>query len=154
MNQECGGSQGAGEVVMSEPVASGRGPAGGEARPAAGDRLARDMADLARQEVSRLRAELFGSVRHAGLGAALVVAAGVAAVLGTAASSTAMLRLLESALPRRQAACALAGGYLAVAGVLAAAGMLRLKSAAGWSSRLTGDVRRTAAAARDGARSA
>lgn len=126
------------------------GMTGAPAQPAVGDRLARDMSELARQELARLRAELVGSARRAGLGAGLLAVAGVAGVLGVASGSTAMLRLLESALSRRAAAVVLTGGYLAAAGVLTVVGLRRLRSAAGMPDRLTSEARQTVQAVRAG----
>ncbi|GIG90460.1 phage holin family protein [Plantactinospora endophytica] len=135
-------------------INSGDGDAGrGTAGPAPGDRLARDLADLTRQEVTRLRGELFGSARRAGLGAALLAVAGLVTLLGLGAVSAMVRRTLEARMSPGRAAAVLAAGYLGSAVLLAGAGLLRLHAAAGWSSRLTGDLRRTVAAVRAGGRS-
>src|SRR3712207_5729000 len=105
----------------------------GGAWPPLGDRLALDLADLVRQEFSRLRVEALTAVRRAGLGAgwgsALVLGAGVMAVLGVGAASTALRKSLESALPPGWAATVLAGGYFAGAAALGIAGLRRLRAA-------------------------
>ncbi|ROT28173.1 hypothetical protein EF879_21410 [Micromonospora sp. HM5-17] len=118
--------------------------------PVPGDRLARDLADLARQEAMRLRGELFGSARRAGLGAGLLAGAGIATVLGIGAVSVLARRTLEARMPAGRAAAVLAAGYLGAAVLLAGAGVVRLHAAAGWSHRLAGDLRRAVAAVRAG----
>ena len=115
-----------------------------------GDRLARDLADLTRQEMTRLRGELFGSARRAALGTGLLAAAGIAAILGIGAGSALLRRTLEARMPAGRAAALLAVGYLGTAVLLAGAGAVRLHAATGWSNRLTRDLRRVAAAVRAG----
>ncbi|MEV4754223.1 phage holin family protein [Micromonospora sp. NPDC049559] len=111
---------------------TGPGQTGGSPPPI-GDRLALDLADLVRQELSRLRFEALAAVRRAGPGAgwggAFVLGAGVAAVLGVGATSTALRKSFESALPPGRAAAVLAGAYFAGAAALGVVGLRRLRAA-------------------------
>jgi hypothetical protein len=113
-----------------------------------GRRLVQDLVDVGRQESVRLREDLVGQVRPATTGAVLLLAAGAAAVLAAAAASTATLRLLEMALPRRVAAIALTGGYAACSAILLRLGLQRLSAAGGGSQRLADEVREGLSAAR------
>ncbi|SBT45878.1 phage holin family protein [Micromonospora narathiwatensis] len=123
-----------GDAVTNQPAGPGR-----PASPA--DRLAEDVAEVVRAEVRAVRGQLADAARPAGLGFALLAAAGGCLVLGAGAASTTVLRMLETFLPRRLAAAGLTAGYLAVAVVLGRVGLARLRAAGGSSARLADEVR-------------
>ena len=114
-------------------------PGGHPRRPA--DRLAEDVADVVRDEVRAVRAQLADAARPAGIGFVLLAAAGGCLVLGAGAASTTVLRMLESFLPRRLASAGLTAGYLAAAVFMGASGLERLRAAGGSSARVADDVR-------------
>ncbi|MFI7427658.1 phage holin family protein [Micromonospora sp. NPDC049836] len=109
--------------------------------PSATERLARDVADVVREEVRAVRGQVTEAARPAGLGVALLATAGGCLVLGAGAASTTVLRLLETFLPRRLAAAGLTAGYLATAVVLGRLGLAQLRAAGGTSARLADEVR-------------
>ncbi|MEO3931070.1 phage holin family protein [Micromonosporaceae bacterium B7E4] len=123
-------------------------PATRDTAPA--DRLAQDIAALARRETARMRGDLAESVRRAGLGAALLAGGGIAAVLGLGSASAAALWLLDARLPPRRAVAVLAAGYLGTAAFLTLVGLVRLRSAGGRTSRLTAELRGVMAGVRAG----
>ncbi|GIH01011.1 hypothetical protein Pma05_75830 [Plantactinospora mayteni] len=123
-------------------------PATGDVAPA--DRLAQDIAVLARRETARMRGDLAESVRRAGLGAALLVGGGIAAVLGLGSASAAALWLLDARQPPRRAAAVLAAGYLGTAAFLTVVGLVRLRSAGGRTGRLGTELRGVLAGVRAG----
>jgi len=104
------------------------------------DRLAQDVADLARDQVHRVRGDLVEAVRGAGGGGLLLGGAALCAVLAVGAGSATTLRMLEAFLPRRMAAAGLTLGYLAGAVVLGALGLERLRAAGGSSQRLAEEI--------------
>ena len=114
---------------------------GGDGRRSPTERLAEDVADVVREEVRAVRAQVGEAARPAGLGVALLAAAGGCLVLGAGAASTTVLRVLETMLPRRLAAVGLTAGYLVAAVVLGRAGQAQLRAAGGPSARLADDVR-------------
>lgn len=105
------------------------------------DRLAEDVADVVREEVRVVRAQLADAARPAGVGFVLLAAAGGCLVLGAGAASTTVLRMLEAFLPRRLASAGLTAGYLAAAVLLSTTGLRRLRAAGGSSARLADEVR-------------
>ncbi|MFC0005547.1 phage holin family protein [Micromonospora siamensis] len=105
------------------------------------ERLARDVADVVREEVRAVRGQVTEAARPAGLGVALLATAGGCLVLGAGAASTTVLRMLETFLPRRLAAAGLTAGYLATAVVLGRLGLAQLRAAGGTSARLADEVR-------------
>ncbi|MFI6225906.1 phage holin family protein [Micromonospora echinospora] len=105
------------------------------------ERLAEDVADVVREEVRAVRAQVSEAARPAGMGIALLATAGGCLVLGAGAASTTVLRILETMLPRRLAAAGLAAGYLVTAVVLGRAGLAQLRAAGGPAARLADDVR-------------
>ncbi|MEU8264044.1 phage holin family protein [Micromonospora sp. NPDC048999] len=123
-----------GDAVANQPA--GPGP---PASPA--DRLAEDVAEVVRSEVRAVRGQLADAARPAGLGVALLAAAGGCLVLGAGAASTTVLRMLEAFLPRRLAAAGLTAGYLATTLVLGRLGLNQLRAAGGGSARLADEVR-------------
>ncbi|MFU8850766.1 phage holin family protein [Micromonospora sp. SL1-18] len=123
-----------GDVAANPPEGGGR-----PVSPA--DRLAEDVAEVVRAEVRSVRGQLADAARPAGLGVALLAAAGGCLVLGAGAASTTVLRMLEAFLPRRLAAAGLTAGYLATAALLARLGLNQLRAAGGSSARLADEVR-------------
>ncbi|MFD2765334.1 phage holin family protein [Micromonospora eburnea] len=123
-----------GDAVTNQPAGRGR-----PASPT--DRLAEDVAEVVRSEVRALRGQLLDAARPAGLGFALLAAAGGCLVLGAGAASATVLRMLEAFLPRRLAAAGLTSGYLAAAVVLGRVGLNQLRAAGGSSARLADEVR-------------
>ncbi|MFY1671477.1 phage holin family protein [Plantactinospora sp. WMMB334] len=119
---------------------------------APGDRLARDVRELAVQEAMRFRADLAESARRAGLGAALLAGAGIAALLGLGAASAAVLSLVDARLPARRSTAVLAAGYLGGAALLAVTGLTRLRAAGGRTDRVTTELRGIVAGVRAGRR--
>ena len=105
------------------------------------ERLAEDVADVVREEVRVVRAQVTEAVRPAGVGVALLAVAGGCLVLGAGAASTTVLRVLETVLPRRLAAAGLTAGYLATAVLLGRVGLAQLRAAGGTSARLADEVR-------------
>lgn len=105
------------------------------------ERLAEDVADVVREEVRAVRAQVGRAARPAGVGIALLATAGGCLVLGAGAASTTVLRMLETMLPRRLATAGLTAGYLVAAVVLGRAGLAQLRAAGGPSARLADDVR-------------
>ncbi|WP_431918840.1 phage holin family protein [Micromonospora wenchangensis] len=114
---------------------------GGGGRRSPTERLAEDVADVVREEVRAVRAQVGEAARPAGVGVALLAAAGGCLVLGVGAASTTVLRALETILPRRLAAAGLTAGYLAAAMVMGRVGLAQLRAAGGPSARLADDVR-------------
>jgi hypothetical protein len=131
------------EAVMSED-SSGGGRSGSDDL---GQRLARDVLDVGRQELVKLREDLVGQLRPATTGLVLLAGAGVGGVLAVAAATTASLRLLELVLPRRLAALALTGGYAAGSALLLRLGLQQLTAAGGGSQRLAQEVQQGLSAA-------
>ncbi|MEV5819697.1 phage holin family protein [Micromonospora haikouensis] len=119
----------------------GGGTAGGHGRRSPTERLAEDVADVVREEVRAVRAQVGEAARPAGVGIALLAAAGGCLVLGAGAASTTVLRMLEAVLPRRLAAAGLTAGYLVTAVLLGRAGLAQLRATGGPSARLADDVR-------------
>ncbi|MFE9955110.1 phage holin family protein [Micromonospora sp. NPDC005299] len=105
------------------------------------ERLAEDVADVVREEVRAIRGQVTEAARPAGLGVALLAAAGGCLVLGAGAASTTVLRMLEAFLPRRLAVAGLTAGYLVTAVMLGRAGLAQLRVAGGPSARLADEVR-------------
>ncbi|GAA2473421.1 phage holin family protein [Streptomyces longisporus] len=95
--------------------------AGGRMGDAAA-RLAEDTAELARREVRAIQDEAVTALRRFGTGGLLLAGAGTCGVLALGAAHEALLRAVESVLPRGKAAgvlmCAYASGAIAL-GVLA-----------------------------------
>ncbi|OKI50438.1 phage holin family protein [Micromonospora sp. CB01531] len=123
---------------MSDTVGGRAGGPAGRGAPA--ERLAADVADVVREEVRAVRAQLTDAARPAGVGFLLLAAAGGCVVLGIGAASTTTLRMLEAVLPRRMAAAGLTAGYLAAAVFLGGLGLQRLRTAGGSSARLADQV--------------
>ncbi|MEU4660150.1 phage holin family protein [Micromonospora chalcea] len=117
------------------------GTVGGDGRRSPTERLAEDVADVVRAEVRAVRAQVGEAARPAGVGVALLAAAGGCLVLGAGAASTTVLRMLETLLPRRLAAAGLTAGYVVAAVVLGRVGLAQLRAAGGPSARLADDVR-------------
>ncbi|MEV0001686.1 phage holin family protein [Micromonospora sp. NPDC050980] len=117
------------------------GTVAGDGRRSPTERLAEDVAEVARAEVRAVRAQVGEAARPAGVGIALLAAAGGCLVLGAGAASTTVLRVLETMLPRRLAAAGLTTGYLVTAVLLGRVGLARLRAAGGPSARLADDVR-------------
>lgn len=92
-------------------------------------RLTQDTADLVRQEFESFRGELVATVRRAGAGMGLLAGAALFGLAGLLTGHQTLLRMMESALSRKQAAAVLTGVYVAGAGVLAVAGCDRLRKA-------------------------
>ncbi|MGI5149361.1 phage holin family protein [Plantactinospora sp. CA-294935] len=113
-----------------------------------GDRLVRDIRELAVQEAARFRGDLAESLRRAGVGAVLLAGAGVAVVLGLGSASAAVLSLAESDRTPRRAALLLAAGYLGTGVLLTVVGLTRLSAAGGRTSRLSAELRNLLAAVR------
>jgi Putative Actinobacterial Holin-X, holin superfamily III len=113
-----------------------------------GQRLAQDVLDVGRQELGRVGEDLVGQPRPALTGLVLLAAAGAGGVLAAAAATTATLRLLELVLPRRLAALALTGVYVAGCAALVRLGVQQLSAAGGGSQRLAEGIDRGIAAAR------
>jgi hypothetical protein len=105
------------------------------------ERLAEDVADVVREEVRAVRSQVTEAARPAGLGIALLAAAGGCLVLGAGAASTTVLRMLETILPRRLAAAGLTAGYLVTAVVLGRMGLAQLRAAGGTSAQFADEVR-------------
>lgn len=105
------------------------------------ERLAADVADVVREEVRAVRSQVTEAARPAGLGVALLAAAGGCLVLGAGAASTTVLRMLETFLPRRLAAAGLTAGYLVTAVALGRMGLAQLRAAGGTSAQLADEVR-------------
>src|SRR5262245_58612260 len=123
---------------MSETSAgNGRGPV----LRSAGERLAGDMADVVREEVRTVRADLADAARPATAGLLLLGAAAGCAVLGVGAASVTALRLMETVPPKLLAAAALTAGYVAGATVLGGAGLANLQAAGGGSRRIADQIR-------------
>jgi hypothetical protein len=99
------------------------------------------MADVVREEVRTVRADLADAARPATAGLLLLGAAAGCAVLGVGAASVTALRLMETVLPRLLAAAALTAGYVAGAAVLGGAGLANLQTAGGGSRRLADQIR-------------
>ncbi|MBO0871079.1 MAG: phage holin family protein [Micromonosporaceae bacterium] len=108
--------------------------------------LAEDVLEVGRQELVRLREDLVGQVRPATTGILMLAAGGAGAMLALGVATTAALRLLELVLPRRIAALALTGGYLAGSAVLVRLGLDKLSAAGGGSQRLADGARHAGAA--------
>ncbi|PRY20196.1 phage holin family protein [Pseudosporangium ferrugineum] len=117
---------------------------GSTARPAAGqsaaDRLAGDLADVAREEMQTVRTEFVEAARPAASGVILLGAAAGCAVLGIGAASATVLRILESFLPRKLAVAGLTAGYFTGAAVLGTVGLQQLREAGGSSQRLAEEI--------------
>jgi hypothetical protein len=118
----------------------------------AGQRLAGDMADVVREEARAVRDDVAEAARPAAAGLVLIGVAAGCAVLGVGAASTAVLRTMETFLPRRLAPFGLAAGYLAGSAVLGGMGLQRLEAAGGSSRRVGEQIREavTRALARPG----
>ncbi|WFE39820.1 phage holin family protein [Micromonospora sp. WMMD998] len=117
------------------------GTVAGDGRRSPTERLAEDVAEVVRAEVRAVRAQVGEAARPAGVGIALLAAAGGCLVLGAGSASTTVLRVLETMLPRRLAAASLTAGYLVTAVLLGRVGLARLRAAGGPSARLADDVR-------------
>jgi hypothetical protein len=122
-----------GDAVAAQPAGRGR-----PSSPT--DRLAQDVAEVVREELRGVRAQLTEAARPVGLGVLLLAAAGGCAVLGIGAASTTVLRALEAFLPRRLAAAGLTVGYFAAAVVVGKLGLDRLRAAGGSTGRLAEEV--------------
>ncbi|MEV0973284.1 phage holin family protein [Microtetraspora glauca] len=123
-----------------------------QAEEDAASRLAADAAELVRQEITQLRAELAADTRRAGVGGGLLAAGGVFGLLAPHASSVALLRALESVMSPRRAALVLSAGYLTAGAVLTLSGVGRLRETGVVTrravSRVKQDVREAAGATR------
>ncbi|WBB67706.1 phage holin family protein [Micromonospora sp. WMMD812] len=104
------------------------------------ERLAAEVAEVVRDEVREVRAQLLRVARPTGVGLALLATAGGCLVLGAGAASATALRLLETFLPRRLATAGLTGGYLVAAVVLGRAGLTQLRAAGGGSAWLADEM--------------
>ncbi|MFJ7150308.1 phage holin family protein [Streptomyces sp. NPDC100445] len=93
-------------------------------------RLAEDTADLARREVRAIQQEALSTLRRLGAGGALLAGAGTCGVLALWAAHEAVLRGVESVMPRGRAAVTLTCLYAASAAALGAAARNRLRTAA------------------------
>lgn len=94
------------------------------------ERLARDTATLVREQLSRVSKELTGSARQLEGGTILLGAAGSCGLLALFAAHQTAVRALETFMPRPVATGILATGYAASAGLLATAGLERVRKAA------------------------
>ncbi|MEU2613728.1 phage holin family protein [Micromonospora sp. NPDC007271] len=124
---------------MGDAVANQSAGPGRAASPV--DRLAEDVAEVVRAEARAVRGQLADAARPAGLGVAMLAAAGGCLVLSAGAASATVLRMLEAFLPRRLAAAGLTAGYLTAAALLARIGLDQLRAAGGSSARLADEVR-------------
>jgi uncharacterized membrane protein YqjE len=93
-------------------------------------RLSNQVTELARQEIELAKAELAEKGKQAGIGAGLLVGAGLVAVLGLGALTAFLIMAIDGAIPNWAAALIVGGALLAVAAVLALVGRDRLREAA------------------------
>src|SRR5688572_8352907 len=95
--------------------------------------LVKDISDqatrLVRAEVELAKAELAVKGKQAGIGAGMFGGAGLLAVFGFGALTTAAIAALATAMPTWAAALIVAAVYLAVAGVVALLGKGRVQQA-------------------------
>ena len=85
------------------------------------------LADLLRQEIELLKAELANKAKQAGVGIGLIVVAGAFAVSAVAVFTAAGILALALVLPPWAAALIVGGVLLAAAAILIAAGVAQLK---------------------------
>jgi uncharacterized membrane protein YqjE len=93
-------------------------------------RLSNQVTELARQEIELAKAEVAEKGKQAGIGAGLLVGAGLVAVLGLGALTAFLIMAIDGAIPNWAAALIVGGALLAVAAVLALVGRDRLREAA------------------------
>jgi Putative Actinobacterial Holin-X, holin superfamily III len=91
--------------------------------------LAQETVDLVRKELDLAKAEIEQKGRKAGIGAGLFGGAGVAGLLALAALTTAVILLLDLAMPAWVAALLVAAVWGVVAAVLARSGKQKIDEA-------------------------
>lgn len=114
---------------MTESRYDGAGSTGQQQARSAADRLSQDTAALLRAEIERVRDEMTGALRRAGLGTAALAGAGVCGVLALWSAHEALLRSLEKVLPPPRAAAVLTVAYGAKGAALAWFGRSKLRGA-------------------------
>lgn len=119
----------------------------GRDRP--GVRLADDIADVVRGEISRMQYDLKQAAGNLGVGGILLSSAAVCGIMALGAASTTLLSIAERVVSRRMAAAGLTAGYAAATAVLAVAGLRRLQLARQASGELANDVRQSVGAGAD-----
>jgi uncharacterized membrane protein YqjE len=143
---------------MAEAVKAG--PARSPAQPSTSElvqRAAEQVTKLLRHELALARAELTEKGKHAGLGAGLFGGAGVLALYGVGVLITAVVLLLDLAMPAWLAALIVAVVLFIVAGMLALIGRQQVKRAAppmpkAAAESVRADVDAVAAAVKDSRR--
>jgi uncharacterized membrane protein YqjE len=91
--------------------------------------LSQQTTTLVRQEIDLAKAEVTEKGKKAGVGAGLMGAAGIVALLGAGALTATFIALLDTAMATWLAALIVSVVYLAVAGVLALVGRARIQQA-------------------------
>ncbi|WP_158693222.1 phage holin family protein [Streptomyces viridochromogenes] len=112
--------------------------AGGRMGDAAA-RLAEDTAELARREVRAIQDEAMTALRRFGAGGLLLAGAGTCGVLALWTAHEAVLRAVESVLPRRRASVVLTCAYVSGAVALGLAARDRIRAAARTAARAMED---------------
>lgn len=91
--------------------------------------LSQQTSTLVRKEVELARAELTEKGRHMGAGAGMFSAAGLLAMLASAAITAGLVALVATAVAVWLAAFIVAAAYVAIAGALALTGTKQVKQA-------------------------
>jgi hypothetical protein len=92
--------------------------------------LSQQTSTLVRQEIDLAKAELTQKGKELGVGAGLLIAGAVVALLALGALTACVIALLATAIPTWLAALIVAVVYAALAGALAVAGRGRIQKAA------------------------
>lgn len=92
--------------------------------------LVRDLTALMHDELALARAELTEKGKHARLGAGLLGAAGVLALVGVGCVTACVIAAISIPLPVWAAALIVGGAYLVVAGIVALLGRFEVRQAA------------------------